>query len=338
MKLKYYLILVFVIVVVVGVSFYIFAPGHINTLNIQDNKPIALPALMWLGIAAGLFVVCGVIFFILDWVRAKVRKYKEQKDLSRLVAQILDQTGTDSYTPAVYHHKNFLLLSKILRRFSLVPKVNSQNSGSGRIDQLFDALNQIELGYEQDLRKYGFNKENSFVEKNLINKVKKDYKTGFGILGDAEMKPEFKKKIFTTMLERCAMKDLKKVLEATTFLDKEMLFQAVSTFKKHQFVVPESLLITLCKKAYLSSWDYIDLAKDLKGLFSPDAWVKLFENLALSDEAAELSFLYVLCDLELNTQVSQRLSTLPKNEFLQIRAYMDLHSQGKKYPLDLFLR
>lgn len=337
MKLKYYMGLVLIIIIALGIYTYGFSPEHLNIPQGNDTNTIALPRSIWLSIALGLLVAFGMLFFIIDWIRSKIASYQEQRDFMRIVSQILEQTGRDNYTPAIYNNKNFLLLSKILRKFQLQPKLNTQNSGLNKIDQLFDILGQIELGYEQDLRKYGFSKDNPFVIKNLINKTKKEYKIGFMALSDPEITPENKKTIFLKILEKCSAKEIKKLLESTTFMDQEMFFKTVDTLKSYQMFLPETDLITFCKKAKLTENDYVKLAKSLKGFLGPDVWVKFFENLAISDEKAELSFLYVLCDLELNSQVLQRLSSMSKDEFLNIRAYMDLRSQGKSYPLELFI-
>ena len=50
-----------------------------------------------------------------------------------------------------------------------------------------------------------------------------------------------------------------------------------------------------------------------------------------------MAYFYVLLDLEMLDEAKERLNTYPQNEFLKIRAYLDLKSVGKKYPLELFL-
>lgn len=337
MKLKYYIGIVIIIAVALGVFMYGFFPEHLNLTHESNGGIVSLPRGVWLSIALGLLLALGIFFFLVDWVRSKVSSYQEQRDFTRIASQILEQTGTGSYTPAIYNNQNFLLISKILRRFQLVPKLNTQNSGFNKIDHLFDILGQIELGYDQDLRKYNFDKDSPFVIKNLANKIKKDYKVGFIALNDQDISFENKKIIFLKILERCNAKEIKKALEMSVFVDKDMLFEAIEKLKSHQVFLPESEFSSFCKKAGFTEADYVELAKSLKGFFGPDVWVKFFENLTISDEKAELSFLYVLCDLELNTQVLQRLNSANKDEFLNIRAYIDLHTQGKKYPLELFV-
>lgn len=95
-------------------------------------------------------------------------------------------------------------------------------------------------------------------------------------------------------------------------------------------------LADLCKKAKFTPNDYVELAKRMKGFFNPDAWLKYFENLTSYDENADLGYFYVLCDLEMIAQVEQKLSNTQKEEFLNIKAFIDLRKQGKNYPLELF--
>ncbi|MDE5603063.1 MAG: hypothetical protein K2I71_03980, partial [Helicobacter sp.] len=96
-------------------------------------------------------------------------------------------------------------------------------------------------------------------------------------------------------------------------------------------------IIKLCKEVKYNKEDYLHLAQKIKKCYEPDLWVSLFEALANEDEKAEMAYFYVLLDLEMLDEAKDRLNTYPKNEFLKIRAYLDLKSLGKKYPLELFL-
>lgn len=337
MKLKYYIASIVLVVLVAGICAYNFLPkDFFVSISMQNGESLALPFLVLLGIFAGILLLLGMLFFIIDWIIGRIHAFYLQRDLQQLVLQILDQSCKDNYTPVTYRDRSFLALSKILRRFSLIPKLESQNSGISRVDRMFEIFNQVELGYEQDLKKYQLPLDNDIYIKNLFNKLKKDYKVGFGILADGGYSEEIKQKVFLSILDKCNQKEIIKLLENTTYLSKTMLFEAVEACKKLQFMLDDRVMIQFCKKAKFEALDYVQLAKRLKGFFGPDNWLKFFENLTLLEEKVELSFLYILCDLEMITQVEQRLSSIQKNDFLTVRAFIDLRKQGKGYPLDLF--
>ena len=337
MKFRYYVLLVLVIMIGIGVSFYLFVPENMSaTFPRSSGQRVDLPLSVWMGAVFGLFVLFSMIFFVIDWIRVKIRNFYKRKDFSKLVGQILEEAANGGYSVVSFHDQTFLFLSKVLRRFRLEPKLDSQKSGIQKIDDFFEVFNQVQLGYYQDIKRYDLDPSHPFSVKNLLNQINKDYKTGFVALGNPKILSQDKKEIFSRMLQNCNAKELKKILEATTFLDKEMLFELIGVYKKYQLLPSESEMISLCKRAQIDASGYVQLAKEVKEIFGPDAWVKFFENLAMADEKAELSFFYVLCDLELNSQVMQRLSNLPKDEFLNVRAYIDLKSAGKRYPLDLF--
>ncbi|WP_104697489.1 MULTISPECIES: hypothetical protein [unclassified Helicobacter] len=337
MKLKYYIASVVLIVLVVGICAYNFLPKEfLVSISMQDGKVFTVPLIVLLGIFAGILFLLGLLFFAIDWVVSRISVFYQQKDLQQLILQILDQACRDNYTPISYRDRNFLTLSKILKRFSLTPKLDSQNSGINKVDRIFEVFNQVELGYEQDLKKYHLSLDNSFYIKNILNRLKKDYRLGFSILADGDYSEEVKEKVFLSILNRCNQKEITKILENTTYLSKTMLFEAVEAYKKLQFMIDDKMMVQFCKKANFEASDYIWLTKKLKGFFGPDEWLKFFENLTLLEEKAELSFLYILCDLEMISQVEQRLSNIQKDDFLAVRAFIDLRKQGKGYPLDLF--
>lgn len=337
MKFKYYIIAIIAIVSLVGLGAYGILPADFSlSVSTQDGRNFVLPFVVLMGIFAGMLFMLGLLFFIIDWVISRIGVFYQQKDLQKLTTQILEQACRNSYTPVVYKNNSFLMLSRILRRFSLTPKLSSQNSGIGKLDQMFEVLNQIELGYEQDLKKYQFSVDNIFYAKNILNKVKKDYRFGFSVLSNGDFNQETKRQVFFSIIGKCNLKEIIKILETSVFLDKAMVFEAIESCKKLQSMPEDKVVIQSSKKAKFTSLDYIELAKMLKVFFGPDMWLKFFENLTLLDEQAELSFMYVLCDLEMITQVEQRLANFQKNEFLNVRAYIDLRKQGKNYPSELF--
>lgn len=336
MKLKYYLGLVLLIIAGVGIYAYSALPDNFHATLMLEKSQFELTLGMMLGGLAAFLIALVLLFFVANWLYSRVATYQSQKDFYKIIAQVLEQASKDNYTPVVYKNPSFLSLSKILRRFTLVPKLSSQNSGISKIDQMFETLNQVELGYAQDLKKYGFASSNDFSVKNILNKITKDYKAGFSVLMDGDFGFGIKKEVFLKMLSKCNQKEIIKMLESSAVLDKVMVFESVEFLKRYQEMPDDKKIAQFAKKANFESMDYVELAKRLKGFFGPDEWLKFFENLTLLDEKAELSFLYILCDLEMINQVVQRFSGVDKSEFLNVRAYIDLRTQGKNYPLDLF--
>ena len=336
MKLKYYLGLVLVILLGIGIYAYSALPDDFHATLMLKQSQLELTLGMMLGGLAAFLIALVLLFFVANWLYSRVATYQKQKDFHKIITQVLEQTSKYNYTPAVYKNPSFLSLSKILRRFKLVPKLSSQNSGIGKIDHMFEALHQVELGYTQDLKKYGFVTSNDFFIKNTLNKITKDYKSGFSVLVDGDFDFSVKKEAFLKMLPKCNQKEIIKMLESSAVLDKTMVFESIEYLKRYQDIPEDKKIVQFCKKAEFESMDYVELARRLKGFFGPDEWLKFFENLSILDEKAELSFLYILCDLEMINQVVQRFSGMDKNEFLNVRAYIDLRTHGKNYPLDLF--
>ena len=62
MKLKYYMGLVLIIIIALGIYTYGFSPEHLNIPQGNDANTIALPRSIWLSIALGLLVAFGMLF------------------------------------------------------------------------------------------------------------------------------------------------------------------------------------------------------------------------------------------------------------------------------------
>ncbi|CBG39399.1 Putative periplasmic protein [Helicobacter mustelae 12198] len=334
--MKYYL--GFTIVFVLGISVYVYSvlPGNF-TLAMPTNEKVELPVAIWVAIILSLFFVMSLLFFFWDFLRTKFLSFYYLRDFSALMDQFLNQSMGKPVSPTQYRQQNLGTISRVLSRFELRPRLDSKSSGVEKIDRVFDVLEQISLGYEQDIKKYNLPYENDFFIKNIMNKLKKDYR--FGINAFKMPIPNgAKKEVFLQILERIEPKDLYKILELEKVetLDKEMSFAIVEFLQKKGKKVEDDYLMQIFKKSKFDAEDYLKLAKRTKHFYTPDEWLKFFEDLCTADERAENSYLYVLCDLEMLDLARQKLSSLPKNEFLNVRAYLDLRSHGGNYPLSIF--
>lgn len=302
-----------------------------------------MPLVIWLGAVFVAFVVLSIIFFLADWINQKIMIFRKQSDIDNISVQIMTQaikSDMDLGEPPRFRNPEFRLISKIISRFHLSPKIPSDDVGIPRIDGIFEVMKQINLGYEQNIKKYRFSTQNEFFIKNLINAIKRDYKSGFNIINDAKYSESVRKEAFLLMCEKAVSKDLYKMIETSLFLDKEMFMKAtgaiMSEYNKTHYKIDDGAIFKAAKRSKMQPLDYVALSKLFKAQLDPDDWLKIFENLAIMNERAELAFLYVLCDLEMIDLAQKRLSTLPKTEYLKIRAYVDLRKNGASYPLELF--
>lgn len=336
MKIRYYL--GFMVIFVLAISAYVYhAVPDSFAVATPDNRKIELPAAMWAAIFLSCCFVLSLLFISWSFISKKLHAFYEKKDFALLVDQVINQSLGKGEQHVKFKQECFKRLSKVLSRFNITPKIDSQISGVDSVDDLFGILRQITLGYEQNIKKYNIPYDNEFFIKNFMNKFKKDYRIGINAL-KSPMPNLVKKDIFIQLLEFIEVRDLQKFLdfEKIDSLDKDMGLAVIEFLQRKKSKVSDSYLHEIVKKSSFEAKDYLELAKRLKSVYTPDELLRFFERLTLFDEKAEIGHLYVLCDLEMMDLVRQKLAGLSKEEFLNVRAYMDLRAQGKIYPLHLF--
>ncbi len=87
----------------------------------------------------------------------------------------------------------------------------------------------------------------------------------------------------------------------------------------------------------LSADDFVNIAKEIKEIFLPEDRLKLFEELKNINEKSQNAYFYTLLDLEMIQKATEELENFEENEFLAIRAFLELKKCGKNYNLELFL-
>ncbi|PAF46492.1 hypothetical protein BKH46_07005 [Helicobacter sp. 12S02634-8] len=336
MKFKYYI--AFAILFIIGTALYIYSlDSSTYTLSTPHQaQSFNLPVAIWVAIVILIFFILSLVFFLGEWIRGLVAKYNNNRDFDKITQQIIDQSMQQSFTKQNYKNYHFDLIAKILARFRLTPDLNTPLSSAYKIDKLFDICTQIEGGNEQDLKKYNPSEDNEFFIKNIHNKIQKDPKSALEILKSTHNIP-LKKYAFIHIAQKGKDKDIQKALELSKdFLDKEMLKEVFIAYSQNRTTLQYQDIATLCQNACYDPKNYLKLAQASKPFLSPDEWLKLFEYLADKDENAEKSYLYTLLDLEMISEVNERLHIRSQSEFIVIKAYLDLKKIGKNYPLEVF--
>lgn len=338
MKLKYYVIFSFVFMFIMGLYVYSLESSTYTYDLPFSTTQLTLPVAVWiLGIVL-VFFIMTLIFFASAWAKEMLEDYHRKNDYDKLLTQINEQALNQPIKDRVYKRKAFGDLSKILQRFYLKPRLDSMESFNRKIDSLFETYKDVMSGKVVDLKKYHLSKDNKFNLQNLKNKIKANYKNGFSLL-DKEYPDELKSYATLEILKNGDSKDLDKLVAQlpNLTLDKALVQELLQVYLKYPNTIETKHLSESFKSAGCGAFEYIQYAKESKGILNPDEWISFFEECADNDENAEMAFFYVLFELEMIDKAKERHKSHAKGEYTAIDAYLDLKASGKNYPFDIFV-
>ena len=337
MKWKYYLGALLVFVVLLGLYVYSLS-GERYTYHIPFSPyTITLPLAIWFVIPVLLFFIVIVCLRLGGIYRMWRRENKYKNDYKLLLEQIENQLLDKKVSlkqPSMDCYKRLSILLDNLT-FGVKEGVLAK-SGESRLDELLEILGDLKKGKDVNLKRFSLPNNSSFMRQNTFNQIENDEKFALEVLKKSHFDNEYKQAAFKKILDKGATKDIKHFLSEVK-MNKDLADTMLGMCYAKKIQLNNEEIAKLCKEVEYTKEDYLHLAQKIKKCYEPGLWVSLFENLANEDEKAEMAYFYVLLDLEMLDEAKERLNTYPQNEFLKIRAYLDLKSVGKKYPLELFL-
>ena len=334
MRFKYYMAFVVVFCVVLGIYAYTLELGNF-ALTLPTGRELDLPVSLWLIILILVFCLCSSILFASSWASSLMRSYRTRNDFSHLFSQINEQALNKPIESRVYKNPDISKLSKILARFYLKPRLDSNECFEPKIDKLFENYKDVMSGKSVDLRAYNLSKDNKFSIQNLKNKIQSDSKCAFNALSDTQPQ-EIRDFAVVQILTHGSSKDIERLLSSQVGYNASMKPSLIHAFiANHELFSPETLS-RISQQMSFNAQDYVQLAQQSKDILEPHAWYKLLESLANADEHAENALFYVMFELEMIDKVRERRALHGKDEYRLIDAYLDLKDSSKHYPLDIF--
>lgn len=337
MKFKYYISALFIFIVLLGLYVYSLSGESYSFAIPFSTQSITLPVAVW-------FVIPVVVFFIVvgflevgGTYRMWRKRTKYKRDYKILLEQIENQLLSKDVPikqPTMNRYKS---LSILLSNLTLDVKDGvALKSGETRLDEMIEILGDLKRGEYVNLKKFNPGEKSPFMHKNILNQIHSDEKFALEVLKKASYNEEYKREAFKKLLNLGETKTIKNYIgeiKCNKELANEILGMCYA--KKMDFSNEE--IAQLCTEVGYSKEDYLLLAQKLKECYEPATLVGLFKTLSDKDELAEMAYFYVLLELEMIDEAKELLSTYPQDEFLKVRAYLELKDLGKKYPLELFL-
>ncbi|CAM2971181.1 hypothetical protein [Helicobacter burdigaliensis] len=337
MKFKYYFGAFFVFIVVIGLYIYSLS-GVDYTYHIPfSQKFVTLPIALWFLVPVVLFFIVVLLLEIGGMYRMWYKRNKYKNDYKMILEQIENQLLRKEVPLKQPSMNRYKALSILLNNLIFDVKEGiTQKSGEARLDELIELLGDLKRGEYVNLKKFNPNDNSPFFKQNIINQIKSDPKFASEVLRKSSFGDEYKQEALRVLLANDELGEIKRFIASVKF-DKELANQMLGMCYAKKLEFSNEDIANLCAEVGFVKQDYLLLAQKTKECYEPTSWLNLFEYLANKDEIAEMAYFYVLLELEMIDEAKERLGLHTPNEFLKVRAYLELKSMGKKYPLELFL-
>jgi hypothetical protein len=334
MKLKRYTFAS--LLLMIGLGWFIFAmitseSYALKLLGVElPMLPIALLVILPM-IILYLASLMHMMYFSLKTYFNLKQYEKDYNKLSTLIANsFLNKEVNIKFSTVRYRN-----ISQLIVNSNISPKNGYFRAKDEKINKSLEILEKIEKGEWLDLKRYALPASNFLVEKNILNGLEQNHRLIEDVLLNKDL---YNETIVQKAIKQLALLlDDEKIKKFKNIINYDALLILVERIRKSELDISVDILETYIKQNKLTTREYINLAKVMKNLYTPEEQLKLFENLYENNEDGLEGYLYVLLDLEMINDAKALLEDLDSNECLRIRAYLDLKESKHQYTLDFFL-
>lgn len=338
MVFKYYPLTILILGILAG--FYVYNltdASFIYTLPFSNEYTFDMPVALYIMMIIYIIFFISIIFIFSERFGRFIEDSAIKNDKKTFIKKIKSRIIQSDNNKFVIKTELFKEIDNIFNGLDIKPKPHFTNCNNQEMKKLFAMYENLQNGEEIDIHKFNIPQTSSLFTLNVKNSINKNYKNGLSIIKNKNYIYELKKFAFIALVKNGDSKDIEKYKDSISY-DRDIVLALIEAYLAGKINFSQKEISDMCINNKFNKDDYMDLAKNMKGKINPSEWIKLFENLADSDENAENSYFYVLLELEMLQEVRERLRTQPSYDFLNIRAYLDLKSTGKSYPIELFFK
>lgn len=336
MKLRTLTLLWALLSLVIGVYVY-----NINQDIYTYTSPVgmqswSLPVALWMILPMTLLFVLIFLGFLKTKAKEYFKEHHHKRDFELLIQQLFAQAAKKEFQ-GTFKTPYFSQISKILHRFSLNIEPHTTSSDSPEIDELIEAHSKIYAGEVVDLRRFSLPYDAPLNIQNQLNRLKSnDTRVAIEVLKRGNAPDSLKKAALLMLFKNGEEREFRRYQDSVA-MDAAWARCLLDSYDGVRAKLNGEEIAKLGIAAAYTPQEYLNLAQKLKGVLEPDAWLKLFENIANHTDKAEESYLYTLLDLEMISAVQEHLSSHAAEDFKKVRAFLDLRKgAGANYPAEIF--
>ena len=340
MGLKKYLIASIVLLGLMSGFIYSLNLGT-YTLNLETGiQDIVinqtLPVFIWVLLPA-LVLFIATIFHLMFYGSVNyVQKKARLSDIKAIEDHILNRIINKKSNKKI-KTKELAELANIIDQLEINVLNNNFKCENEKLNEVAQIVNDVVNEKKfVSLKNLKLDEDNELEIKNIINRIDADDNFAFEILKSPEKyKREIIEYAFDLVIQKKSIDRIKNVMNNFT-LNSDMVSKILLKDSKEpaesRFTNAE--ILELVKNNDLTNAQLIEIARNYKRTMQPEQLIKLFEDISAADETKTESYLYVLFEYEMLTQIKEILLNSQKNEYTIFKALMDLKDAGKHYNLD----
>jgi hypothetical protein len=337
MYIKRYTLAAVLFMVIVGWYVYAFITQDIKAFDFFGTELPAMPIALWIVVPLFVLYLASVLHMSYYGLIATFKKRKFQKDHESFIDAMRDAFLGKSNRYSQYKTDAYAVLGSVIDKSTLTPSDALDETGNEKIDTVLNLLREINNGNIVELKKLHLDKENPLVVQNNLNRLERGKATPEDILSRSERyAQEVNRTAFVKLVETAPLYAIEKY---KAFMSKEALLVIAARINAEEYTleIANDALTALINEVELNEADYLHLSVALGEHSLPDQRIKLFENLATTNEDATAAYLYTLFDLEMLAPADEILDNSQTDEFINFKAYRALKECNKHYNIELFI-
>jgi hypothetical protein len=339
MGFKKYIISTIVLLGIIGAYVYSLDLGE-YTINIDTqieayvlNK--TLPIYLWIILPAMVLFVFSLGHMFYYGFKGYFVKQAFLHDINAMNIYIKDRIINETSNKKL-KTKEVQKIADILNQLEINPIKEDITTNNEELQDIVKKIYKINNNEFVALKSLRLNNNNIIVKKNLKNRVTNDKNFAFEVLKTtSKYDDDIVEIAFSNVLENKSLDKIKTILEDMTLSNKmltKLLLKDSTSSAEDRFTNSE--ILSLIQEHKLSNKDLINIAKNYKRTMQPEQLIKLFEDISASDETLTESYLYVLFEYEMLTNITEILVNSQKDEYIVFKALIDLKDAGKHYSVE----
>jgi len=326
--------------ILASILFLIVIFGYVHSLELRDYTltifatSFAFPVSVWIILPALVLVLATYLHIIIYGAIRYMKQKFISNDLNTIV-DIFKSKLLGKEKKATFITKEFKDIAQFFDAFDLSVTKNNFSSTNADFNKLVNAIKDINSGKYVSGKVIKLDTNSPLAKKNLINKINEQVDFAIDIVKKSHSYDyDIVKLALKNIIKEKSMTTVKKLYKDVK-LDRELAFELLQkNIENKEFGFSNEEIIKIVKNAEFTNDDYLEFARLYKKEIDPDRLISIFEQLSNETEEAVSANLYILSELEMLDKLRETLANSSEDDFLPIRALLDLKDSGKHYTLE----
>jgi len=335
MGFKKYIVASFLLIAIISGYVYSLNLGDYTLSITQLNFTQTLPVFVWVILPVLVLFVASFLHMVFYNTKSYFTRKNMLKDISSFSTIVRDRL-LKKESSVIIRTDELKKVANVLNQLDMDIIDNKLSTDVNVISDVVDKIVKINNGEYISAKELKLPNDNELMQKNILNRINNDDNFAVEVLKNSDKySEELIEKAFANIIKNKSFDTVKK-LASNIKLSNEMvklLLLKDSTASK-EFSLTNSEILVYIQDNKFTNQELIQIAKNYKKHMSPEQLIKLFEDISANDESLTTSYLYVLFEYEMISQIREILVNSQKDEYTIFKALIDLKDAGKYYSID----